>query len=184
MDAIGNDGRRKPRVGEHFADNPWSAMIKRPHRVKRVGGVSRARSYTGARGIQIGIGMSQADAHASSRRLRNHFLGAFQFRRNRHYANVTTRRLPEAVERRQGRQLKISRRMRTAPDMTEKGTLQMDAQRPGSLPARIVVPRRAFNRIRQSVEGRPGLLRRGRHRGWKKTGYAMFEKQLLDRAKL
>ena len=102
MDSVGDDVCRKPRIGEHFADDARIAMIQRPHRVKRVGGVPRARSYSGTRRIQIGIGMSQADADTSPRSFRNHVPSAFEFRRNGQHANVTARRLPETIETRAG----------------------------------------------------------------------------------
>ncbi len=72
--------------------------------------------------------------------------------------------------------------MHATADVTEERTFQMDAERLGSLPTGAVVSRRTLNRIRQPVEGGPGLVERGGHGGRKITGHAMFEKQLLNRA--
>src|ERR1700693_698070 len=129
MNSIGDDIGREPRVSEYFANNSRIAVVKRPHSIECVCGMSRPGGHSGTGGIQIGVGMSQADADSPARRLRDHFLRTFQLGGNGHHANVTTRRLPEAVERRQGRQQKVLRWMYTAPDVTEKRTLQMNAQR-------------------------------------------------------
>ena len=98
MDSIGNDVCGKPRVGEHFANDSRLAMIKRPHRIKRVRRVPCSGRDTSRAEFQIGIRMSQADADSPSRGLGNHFQRTIQFGSNRHHANVSTRRLPEAVE--------------------------------------------------------------------------------------
>src|SRR5579863_8980274 len=102
MNSVGDDIGGKPRVREYFAENSRVAVVEWPHRVKRMRGMPRPGGHGGARRIHIAIGMFQADADPPSRGLRDDLACTLQFGSNGHDANVPARRLPEAVEDRQG----------------------------------------------------------------------------------
>ena len=115
VNSIRDDVGRDLRIGQHLAEDAGIAMIQRPHGVKSVSGVASAGGDSGARG-----GQGQRRSVRCSRRLRvrrfgDDFDGALQLRRDGHDANVSARRLPEAIKRRHGRRQQILRRMHAAP---------------------------------------------------------------------
>ncbi len=100
MNSVRDDVGGEPGIGQHFAQNSGIAMVERPHGVKGVGGMAGARGETGASRIQVGIGVAQAHTNSARGGLRDDFERARQFRRNGEHANVSPRRLPEAIKRR------------------------------------------------------------------------------------
>ena len=114
-------------------------MRQRAHGIKCVSRVPGAGCYRCAGGIQIGVGMPEADAHTEPRRIRDHFGRSGQFWSDRHNANVTTSRLPETSKRLNRRRQQVLRWMHAATCMTNKGSLEMDSQRDGSRFARMIL---------------------------------------------
>ena len=151
MDSINDDIGGESRIGQNLAENPGIAMTQRTHGVECVSSVTGARSDTGASGTEVGIGVAETYTNSTLRRFRDDLYSAWQLRRDRQYANMAARSLPEAIKRSQRGRQKIFRRMHAAPGMADKRPLQMNAQRPGSCLGRAGILIRSFDRIRQAL---------------------------------
>ncbi len=130
MNPVRDDVGGEPRIGQHFAQNSGIAMIQRPHGVEGVSGMASARGDAGASRVQVSVGVPQAHANSARGGLRDDLERARQFRRNREHANVSSRRLPEAIKSGQRRSQQIFRRMHSAPLVADEWSFQMNPQRP------------------------------------------------------
>ena len=108
MNAIGDNVRAHPTIRQHRTQNTGIAMIRRAmvqrsHGIEGMRRVARSRRDSASGRLKIGVGMSQAHAHAAPRRFGNDLGRVLQFRSNRHHKNPAARRLPELLERAQFR---------------------------------------------------------------------------------
>ncbi len=172
MNSVRNDVRGKPRIGQHFAKNSRIAVVQRPHGVKRVGGMARARGNAGASSVKPSVGVAQAHANTAPSSLCDHFKGAGQFGRDRQHPDVSPRRLPEAIKRRCRRLQQILRRMNPAPAMADERTFKMDSTRPRPL-GNQGISFRCFDCIRQPPQRGERRIHRSGYRRRKIAGNPM-----------
>src|SRR5205807_9568452 len=101
-------------------------MRQRTHGIKGVSRVPGAGCYRCAGGIQIGVGMPEADAHSEPRCIRDHFGRSGQLWSDRHNAIVTTSRLPETSKSLKRWRHQVLRWTNAATCMTNKEPLALD----------------------------------------------------------
>ena len=184
MNSVGDNIGGEPRVGQHLAENTRIAMVERPHGVEGVRGVPRSRVHRGPGGIQVGVGMSQADA--DPRRAASAMTSSAPSNSG---AIVIMRMCPRAACQKRSNSdnvgsSKIFRRMHAAPRMAEEWTFQMNAQ--GTRPRSRALRRRfavcAFDRIRQPLESGKVSSSGAVTVVGKITGHAMLDEKLLHRS--
>ena len=73
-------------------------MVERTHRIEGVRRVSGSGRDSAFGGLKIGVGMSQADAHAAPRCFGNDLGCVIQLWSDRHHTDAAARGLPETVE--------------------------------------------------------------------------------------
>src|SRR5271154_3792647 len=101
-------------------------MAQRTHGIKGMRSVPCSRSDSAFSRGEVGVRMSQTDAHTSPHSFGNDLNGALQFRSNRHHANAAARRLPELFEQGQRGRQQVLRRVSSTTHMADEGPFEMD----------------------------------------------------------
>src|ERR1022692_2024145 len=136
--------------------------------------------------------MSNADADTAGCRGSNQFQGSIQFRSDRQHANTASRCLPESFKSLDFRGQKIVGGMDTSSCVTDEGSLQMNAQRPGSSgEARSCLGRvgfgewqvllfRVFDRVGETLERAQRIVDGSGDRGREISGNSMSREEALN----
>src|ERR1700747_509660 len=132
MHSVHDDFRAQALVRQNLAKNARLPVLQRTHSIKSMGSAACACGHSGLRCLQICIRMSEAHAHTSLRRLSDHLSRTFPLRRDRDDFDMSARGLPEFLECRERGEKQTRRRMDPAPRMTDKRSLQMNADRPST----------------------------------------------------
>src|SRR5581483_6807158 len=180
MDTVGNYVGSNAVVAKDDAENPRVAMIKRPRGVECVRRVPRA-GLNGSSGLfNVCIGVSQAHGHSPFGSLPDNLQSAVQLGRDCHQQNMSSGRLPHALEDSRGRTQKVFRRMHTSARVAEERAFQMDPD--WSRPRSILSPLLGrLNGVGQPLKGGKGQVQRRRDSGWAITAYPVTSQQSFDR---
>jgi hypothetical protein len=98
--------------------------------------------------VQIGVGVSHADAHAARGGLRDQFLRARQLWSHRHNAYVSSRSLPQFLESADAWNKQVLRRVYSSSHVAQERTFQVNAER---LSASSSIVSRGLNCIGESL---------------------------------
>src|ERR1700756_467897 len=128
MYSVGNDLGSEPLVGQHFAQNARIAVLQWTHGIEGVSGMPGPGGHARLRGLQVGIRVSDAYAHAAPRCFRDHCSRPLNLRRDGDHADMSARRLPESVKRFEGRWKDIARGVYAPPLVADEWPFQVDAQ--------------------------------------------------------
>src|SRR5512146_2091124 len=104
-------------------------MIQGTHGIERVRGVTGSGSNCPLGCGEVRVGVSDTHANASTRGFLDDLDSTVQLRCDRHYPYMSSRRIPESVERIDRRWQEMFRRMDSAANMADKRALEMNADR-------------------------------------------------------
>jgi len=131
VNSIHNDVGAELVAGQHFAENAGFSMIERTHGIEGMRGVAGSGFHRGPGGVDQSVRVAHAHANLAPCRFRNHLHRSGQLRRDGHHAHMPARGLPEALKNLQRRLEQIFWGMNAAALVTEKRTLQMNAEGAG-----------------------------------------------------